>query len=276
MFKKVLILVAAIFLLTAISPVFAQTEDEIVAKYLQKVEKKHKNKIGFASMYFKYGKLKDDIGYKEFDFSASSDITTISGSVDPDIGIWRSKELGFNFGLMVGKSAAVNLGFDYWLKMGDNVEVDQTMTIGTFDFDDTYTAKSDVSVYGIKAGFDYYFTNPPDQSGTIPGLAIKVGAGGGIYMASWKLWSAEDQDTEPLKANAPGFWIQGGLEYPTNIMGLVLAADASYFFLNFKSLDSYNQQGGELDMTYPGGGDELALDFTGPRGKIELKRYFQW
>jgi hypothetical protein len=276
MLKRILPLVAAIFLLTAVSPLFAQTEDEIVAKYLQKIEKKHKHKMGFASAYFKYGKLKNDIGYKEFNFSASSDITTISGSVDPDVGIWRSKEFGFNFGMLISKSVAFKLGFDYWLTMGDNVEVDQTMTIGTFDFDDTYTAKSDVSVYGLKVGFDYFLTNPPDQSGTIPGLAVKVGGGGGIYMASWKLWSADDQDSEPLKANAPGFWIHGGLEYPTNVMGLVLAADASYFFLNFKNLDSYNQAGGELDLTYPDDGKELALNFSGPRGKIELKRYFQW
>ncbi len=276
MFKRILPLVAVIFLLTAVAPTFAQTEEEIVAKYLQKVEKKHKSKVGFISGYFKYGKLKDDIGYKTFNFSASTDITTIGGTVDPDVGIWRSKELGLNFGMMIAKSALFKVGFDYWMTMGDNVDVDMNMTIGTFNFSDEYTAKSDVSVLGFNTGFDYFLLNAPDQSGNLPGLAVKVGGGGGLYIARWKLWEDGDDDSEPLKATAPGFWIHGGLEYPTGLIGLVVSADASYFFLNFNNFDSYNNAGGELDMTYPDNGKELALDFSGPRGKIELKRYFQW
>ncbi len=276
MLRKIVPVVAVLFLMTVVAPVFAQTEDEVVAKYLQKAEKKHKPKVGFLTAHFSYGRLSDDIGYRQFNFSATSDLSTLEGLAGPTEGIYRSKQFGLDFGMMLAPQAAVKMGFDYWLKMNSDINVDYDMSIGVLEVEDAYQSESDVTVYGFKLGFDYYVLNPPDRYGRLDKLAVKLGAGGGIYMASWDFWQSGDAESDPLKANSPGFWVQGGVEYPIGFFDMAVAADLSYFYLNFDGFESYNESSGDLQLTYPGSSDEIELDFSGLRGKVELKKFFSW
>jgi len=276
MLRRIVPVVVVLFLMTAVAPAFAQTEDEIVAKYLQKAEKKQKRKVGFLTANFSYGRLSNDIGYRQFNFAASSDLSTLEGLAGPTEGIFRSKQLGLDFGMMLAPQAAIKLGFDYWLKMNTDINVDYDMSIGVLEVEDTYQSESEVTVYGFKAGFDYYLLNPPDKFGKLSNLAVKVGGGGGIYMASWDFWQSGDSESDPLKASSPGFWVQGGVEYPIGFLDMALAADMSYFYLNFNGFESYNQSSGDLQLTYPGTSEEIELDFSGLRGKVELKKFFSW
>ncbi|UCD16610.1 MAG: hypothetical protein JSV44_09110 [Candidatus Zixiibacteriota bacterium] len=276
MLRRNVPLLAALFLVTAVSPAFAQTEDEIVAKFFEKMEKKQEQKVGFLSAHFSYGKLSDNIGYRQFNFSASSDLSSIDGLAGPIEGIFRTKEFGANFGIMVTSRAALKIGFDYWLKMGSDMNVDYHLTVGVLEFNDTYRQESTVNIYGFKTGFDYYLLNAPDKMGQLNNLAVKVGGGGGLYMACWDVWQDSNEETEPLRANAPGFWVEAGLEYPIGFFSLAIGADLRYFYLNLSGFESYNESSGELDMTYPADGSEIELDFSGFRGNIQLKRFFSW
>lgn len=277
MFKKTTILVSLIFAFGLVATCFAQTEDEIVAKYLQKVEKKQRQgKVGFISGHFSYGKLSDDIGYNQFTFSSSSDLASLDGGFMPRGGIFRSDEIGLQLGMMVSSKMAFKLGFDYWVPMETPADVDLNLTVGVLEYNDNYRAESKVDVYGFNAGIDYYLLNGPDSKGVINNLAVKFGVGAGIYMTSWNMWQGDNSDSEPIKSNAPGFWLAGGLEYPAPILGLVMAGDIRYFYLNFKELTSYNSQSGDLELAYTADGQELGLDFSGFRGTVELKRYFSW
>ncbi|MBN2226502.1 MAG: hypothetical protein JW763_03980 [candidate division Zixibacteria bacterium] len=276
MLRRIVPVVAVLFLMTAVAPVFAQTEDEIVAKYLQKAEKKHKTKVGFLSANFSYGRLAEDNGYRQFNFAATSDLSTLEGLAGPTEGIFRSKQFGLDFGMMLAPKMAVKMGFEYWLKMSTDINVDYDMSIGVLEVEDMYQSESEVSVYGFRLGFDYYLLNPPDRYGKLNNLAVKVGAGGGMYMASWDFWQSGDAESDPLKANSPGFWVQGGVEYPIGFFDMAVAADLSYFYLNFSGFESYNASSGDLQLTYPGSTDEIELDFSGLRGKVELKKFFSW
>ncbi|MFH2036883.1 MAG: hypothetical protein ABIJ45_10810 [Candidatus Zixiibacteriota bacterium] len=276
MLKKIAILTALLLLAVAVTSAFADTEDEIIAKYLKKTEKKHANKIGFISTNFSYGKLSNDIGYNSFSFSASSDLTELNGSVHPHERIYRSKELGLSLGMMVSPKAALSFGFDYWLNMNTKVTIDQTTTIGTLDIPELYVDDASLNVYGIKAGFDYYFLDHPDNEGILNKLALKLGGGTGYYFASWDVWNETSDQAEPLKANSFALWVNGGAEYPIGFAGLIVGADVSYFFLNFSDVTSYNQETGDLTMAYLTGGDKVELNFSGPRAKIMLKKYLLW
>jgi hypothetical protein len=274
--RRLLSLLAAVVLFATFCSVYGETEDEIIARYLKKADKQQKSRIGYISGQFSYGKLSDNIGYRTFGFSATSELASIDGIAHPAEGIFRSKEMSLKLGMMLAPWGALKLGFDYWLPMGSDVSVDYNAIVGVLELQDTYKVKSTVNVYGFNAGFDYYFINPPNEYGVLDGLSLNAGIGGGIYMANWDLWQETSEDFEPLKATAPGFWGKFGIEYPVGLFGLTLGADAEYFFLNFTNITSYNKMSGDLELIYPGDGSKVQLDLSGPRGQIELKRYFRW
>ena len=276
MFKKTAILVAMIIAFGLTATCLAQTEDEIVAKYLQKVEKKHQDKVGFISGHFSYGKLSDNIGYNAFTFSSSSDLASLDGAFNPRGGIFRSDEIGLQIGMMVSNAVAFKLGFDYWVPMKTPADMNTNLTVGVLEYNDNFLANSKVDVYGFNVGLDYYVLNGPDNKGMINNIAVKFGAGAGLYITRWNVWQSGESDSEPLKSNAPGFWFAGGLEYPAPVLGLVMAGDIRYFYLNFKDITSYNSQSGDLELAYTSDGQNLGLDFSGFRGTVELKRYFSW
>jgi hypothetical protein len=51
----------------------------------------------------------------------------------------------------------------------------------------------------------------------------------------------------------------------------------SYLYLNFTNVSWYNSQDQEIIATVDGTEDgRVDLDFSGVRGKVEIKRYFSW
>lgn len=276
MSKRFIPLVTLIFLMTAMAPAFADTEDEIVAKYLQKQEKIIVKKIGFVNARFSYGILPQRSGYSTVNFSASNDLASIDGSIIPHEGIYRSNELSLQLGMMLKPRVSLQVGFDYWLTMGSRTTVDYTTTIGVLSTNDAFVRDGEVTVYGFTASSDYYLLGFPTDDGRLTGLALKLGGGFGYYRTSWDYWNEADDAADPLSAGAPAIWLQGGLEYPLPLFDLVIGANASYIYLNFSGFKSYNSEGGDLELISAGDGDSLELNFSGPRAQIELKRYFTW
>ena len=114
MSKKMILLIGVIFVFVAVGSAFAQTEDEIVARYMKKVEKKHKSKVGFFSTSFSYGMLANDNGYNKFINYANDRIAP----GNPLGGIWRTSQISANFGMLLTSRATLKFGFEYWMQMG--------------------------------------------------------------------------------------------------------------------------------------------------------------
>ena len=290
MLKRMSLLLAVLFLFAAVAPSFAQTtEDEVVAKFLSKMDKKKKehNRVFFLSLGFAYGKLPNDNPYNQFYTYANSQIDNLDGPAYPLLGIWRSKQLEFNAGMLINPRTTFSVGFDYWLKMGSDNTGNYDFDIAPLGVQSDFNLKSQVKVFGIKGGVEYYLLNPPDKSGVFNTFAIRVGAGGGFYFAKWDIWEGSsgynlstgtsDPLAEPLKSSAPGFYGSAGLDYPVGFLGLLIGADFNYLFLNFKEVKGYNNVGEELYQTYSAStSDRVDLDFSGLRGRLQLKRFFQF
>jgi hypothetical protein len=147
--------------------------------------------------------------------------------------------------------------------------------------------KSELQVFGINTGLQYYLVNPPSTTQKLTGLAARIGGSIGYYTASWDLWSEYENlnlsTNVPVAANttfkgtAPGFSLGFGLDYPLGLLDLGLALDASYLHLNFGNVAWYNSSGEEIIATNDGTADgRVNLSLSGVRAKIELKRYFNW
>ena len=283
MFKKLIPVLVALFALTVAVPAFADTEDEIISRYLKKKEKQRKHKIYFGSLSFSYGKLSDDNDYNTFSNYANANI----GPDNPMTGIWRSKEISANMGMMITRNASFQLGLDYWLKMGDNKTGDYDFGISPLGTQKDFNLISEVQVYGLTAGVDYHLLNPPDNMGIVNGFNVRVGGGGGVYFSKWEVWngansfnlstSVLEENVDPLKSIAPGFSAWVGADYPIGFFGLLVSANVSYLYLNFNDVHSYNDIDEELYLSYSSNPDDrVELDFSGFRGKFEFKRYFKW
>jgi hypothetical protein len=289
MIKRLILLVAATFLLTSLAPAFGQSEDEVVAQYIKKTEKKQKerrSKVGFLALYGSYGKLSDDNSYNKFTSYTNSSITNVSapGALS---GIYRSKQFGGNFGFMASSKMAIKLGFEYWLKMGSDETGDYNLAVEPLGLQSDFNLLSKIQVYGFTAGLDYYILNHPDRAGIINSLALHFGAGAGYYMAKWEIWQGSssfnlatgesDANAEPLKGSTPGFTASLGADYPIRFFDLVLGAEVSYLYLNFTNVHSYNDVGEELYLTCSANtNDRVDLDFSGPRVQMQLKKFFHW
>ena len=274
---------SVIFLFVCIGSAFGQTEDEIVARYLKKAEKKQKRTVGFFSANFTYGMLSDNSDYNKFADYANANISPGY----PISGIWRTSQIGAEFGMMFTSRMAMRLGFDYWSKLGSSETGDYTMGIAPLGAQSDLNLKSEVQVLGFKGGFDYYLLNPPNREGIIESLALRVGVTGGVYFAKWDVWEGItsfnlstdnfEQNIDPLKATAPGFTAMAGIEYPTPVFDLLLGVSGGYQYLNFNKVKSYNTVDEELYVSYSSSGtDRVELDFSGLRGRVELKRFFSW
>jgi hypothetical protein len=283
MFRKAVCLVVLMFLFVLVSSSMAQTEDDIIAKYLKKTEKKHKNKIGYMSFYGSYGKLPGDGDYLKFVGYANNGIDP-GGPIE---GIWRSKQFGGEFGIMVTPYASVNFGFEYWLKMGNSSTGDYTFTINPAGTYNDYTVRSEIKVYGFTGGINYFPLNPPDREGLVHSVSAHIGAGIGYYLARWELWDSADafnlstSSTEPnvdaFDGSTLGFSIWAGADYPTGFYGLLVGADVKYQYVNFENLHTYNGLGEELYVSYDGAETgRVDIDVSGFRAQLAIKRYFAW
>ncbi|MCP4705781.1 MAG: hypothetical protein GY865_14375 [candidate division Zixibacteria bacterium] len=283
MSKKLILLIGVLFLFVAVGSAYAQTEDEVVASFMKKVEKKHKTKVGFFSTSFSYGLLNSDNGFNQFKDYANSRISP--GYPVP--GAYRSYQFNADFGMMLNPRVALKLGFDYWLKMGGDQTGDYTLSVEPLGLQTDINMKSEAQILGFSVGADYYLTNPPDKYGIIHGLAFKVGATGGFYMANWEVWegmtsynlatAAFESNSDPLKDNSLGFTVSGGIDYPTPIWDMLIGFTGEYQYLNFDNIKSYNTVGEELYLSASDAGtDQVSLDLSGFRAKIELKKFFSW
>ena len=123
MYKRFIPLLVLLFAFAVAGAAFADTEDEIIAKYLKKAEKQRKHRVYFGSVSFAYGKLPTYSDYTMFYHYSNRNINPGS----PLTGIWRSKQLAFNMGMMVTRKVSVRLGVEYWLKLGSEA-------VGDYDF----------------------------------------------------------------------------------------------------------------------------------------------
>lgn len=274
-------------------PVFGQTEDEIVAKFMKKAEKMRVKKIGFAVIHGSYGRLDNNNTYNQFANQISPQIAGIQGLGAGLPGIYRSKEFFAGFGIMATPQASVTFGFNYWLKLGSDQKGDFNLvllnaadSVDHLGFDLT----SEIQIFGFSSSVDYYLLNPPTKDGILPGFSLKAVLGGGYYFAKWQLWDSfagnnldaavgDDPITvveSKLSGSAPGFTIGMAAEYPLGIAGLVVEGSAIYRYLNFSSMKWYNESDEEIVATYQNDGERVELDFSGPRARLGFKRYFSW
>lgn len=276
-----------------VAPAFGQTEDEIVAKYLKKAEKKKIKKVGFAVIQGSYGRLNTNNTYNQFASQVSPMIASAVGLDARLPGIYRSKEFFAGVGLMASPKASVTFGFNYWLKLGSNQTGDYNLallnaadSLDHMGFDLT----SEIQVYGFSSSLEYYLTNPPDKDGFMTGLALKAIVGGGYYFANWSVWQDfagynldADATTDPttaiqgkLTGSAPGFTVGFASEYPIGLAGLVVEGSAIYRYLNFSNMKWYNDSDEEIVAIYQQSGDRVDIDLSGPRARMGFKKYFSW
>ncbi|MCK5125490.1 MAG: hypothetical protein KAR42_04480 [candidate division Zixibacteria bacterium] len=282
------ILVSFLVVLFA-APIAAQTEDELVAKFLYKAEKKQMKKVGYFVLQGSYGKLGNNSDYNKFVNDVSPNLYTATGQSAGIDGIYRSKEIYAGFGLMVNQKSAAMVGISYWLRMGSDETGDFNLTlVNSNDIADRtdFDLKSQVQIYGFSSSFNYYLVNSPDRYGVLHGIAVKTNLNAGFYFAKWDIWegytgynlntSTGNEIEGKLTGSAPGVSLGLSLEYPTPLAGLVVEGSASYLYLNFAKMKWYNSSNEEHVIVQGLENERVELDFSGPRANFGLKRYFSW
>lgn len=277
---RTFLMLAAMTLLLASTAVCGDdSEDEFVRKYLGKIESKHTQKLSWISGYFSVDRINRDNDYNSF---ASYETTNFTDATLPWLG--EAKILGLDMGLVFNRRFAWNIGAEYWMKMGHTLE-------GTYFYEPTGTyienPSSEITVYGVSTGLQYYFMNPPSPTGQFNNLALRGGASVGFYKAKWDVWedyqnlnlatSTSEPSTESFEDQTVGFSAVLGLDYPTRIFNLVLGVDFGYQYLNFDNVAIYNEADEEIIATYTGDSDgRVDLELSGFRGKIEIKHFISW
>lgn len=275
--------------LLLITPAFAQTEDELVAKYLNKTEKKQIRKVGFIVVNGSFGRLFRDNDYNKFTVRVNPLLAAV-GSTTPTVEkINSSYELFGGFGMISSPKTAAQIGFSYWLKQGSAQTGDFNLSLVNInDPADLYdfNLKSEIQVYGLAGEVHYYLTDTPDKYGKLHNIAFKLGAGFGFYFASWELWDGftgynlntgtPEIIEGKLKGAAPGLKALAGVELPIGLAGLVVEGSAQFQYLNFTGMKWYNSNNEEVVATVNNSGTKVELDMSGPRVQLGLKRYFSW
>lgn len=267
----------------------AQTEDELVAKFLQKAEKKQIKRVCFFTVNGSYGRLLTGSDYNNYVHQISPAILALNDSDSRVEGIYRTKELQASFGVMTSPNMAATIGFTYWLKMGSDKTGDYNLSLVNMDDPidhDNFSLKSEVQVFGFTGGVDYYLLNPPDQEGLLHGFAFKVSATGGYYFANWEVWEGFTgynlylENQEIINGKLTGQSLGGNIgiagEYPVRLFGLVIEASAKYQYLNFSKMKWYNDLDHENVVVYGPEQRRVELNLSGPRAQFGLKRYFSW
>ncbi len=268
-----------------VQPVAAQfSEQEIIDRYLNKSEKqqKQRKKLYWLTGSYALNRINKHNDYNDFATYTSAQFPTTQ--ID-----WLGKghSFGLDFGWMFSKKFAWSIGGEYWMKLGQNQS-------GNFTYNPPVGASttvteliSEIRVYGVTSGIQFYLTNPPSAGNQLTKLALKLGAGIGFYQVSWDVWDEYENinlsSSLPAAINATfkdsniGLTINAGTEYPLNFGGMSLGVDVHYLYLNFKNVSWYNTQGQEVVATYAGNtSSRVNLALSGVRGKIELKKFFNW
>jgi hypothetical protein len=262
----------------------AETEQDIVNKYLKKAEAKHVTKISWMSVNFTFNRINRNNDYNRFAIYTSDHFSSTS---IPWLG--DGKSFGLDLGVVFRKRLAWSVGGEYWLKLGMNRS-------GSFDYNPPGGSPtvvtdliSEVKMFGLSSSFQYYVYNPPSTQELLNSLAVRIIGSVGYYQASWDIWNeyqnlnlgldppAPTGSNATFKGTAPGFSLGVGVDYPLKVANLALGVDFSYMYLNFKNVAWYNAQDEEVIATYDGTSEgRVDLGLSGFRGKVEIKRFFKW
>ncbi|MCP4685395.1 MAG: hypothetical protein GY867_08095 [bacterium] len=280
MLKKTTAIVLALIFGLGIGSAFGQdTEQDILNRYLQKAEDKHTTKLGWASINFSVDRINRNNTYNSFATYESSNFS--EGGLS---WLGQGYSLGVEFGLIFKQGVTWSLGGEYWLKMTDEISGSPTyLPTGT----PVENPSSEIQVFGFTTGVQYYLMGKPIPAKKLTKMAVRVGGSVGYYSASWDLWpeyqnlnlatATSEENNISYKGTAPGFYFNVGLDYPINFWDMGLGLDMGYMLLNFKNVAWYNGSDEEIVASYNGTDEgRVDLDFSGVRGKVELKRYFNW
>jgi hypothetical protein len=272
------LMVAILAVVFVAPPASAQTsEQDIVNKYLQKAEKKHTYKLGWASFYFQGNRVNRDNNYNRFALYTTPQFSNGQISL-----LDQALSFGADFGLIFQQKFAWFVGGEYWMKQGNSISGDVVYNSQTIT-----DPSSELKIFGLYTGMQYYLMNPPSPTQLLTGLALRVNGSVGYYSASWDLWeeyqnlnlstAATEGENATYKGSAPGFSIGFGVDYPINFWNMAIGADMNYLYLNFTNVAWYNSQDEEIVATYGTTPDHrVDLQLSGVRGKVELKRFFSW
>lgn len=259
-----------------------ETEEEMVNRYLNQAVAKHTHKLGWASVNFSMDRINRNNDYNDFAITESSKLTNGTFA-------WLDNgfSIGADFGVIFKERFAWSLGGEYWLKMGETLPANDTYLQLSTGTSVGANPKSELQVFAVTTGLQYYLWNPPQTALKLTGLAARIGGSIGYYTVDWDLWPEYENlnlaTNAPVAANttfkgtAPGFSFGFGLDYPLGLLDMGLSMDASYLHLNFGNVAWYNTTGDEVIATNNGTADgRVNLSLSGMRGKIELKRFFNW
>ncbi|MFQ6007655.1 MAG: hypothetical protein ACE5K8_01760 [Candidatus Zixiibacteriota bacterium] len=260
----------------------ADTEQDIVNRYLKKAEAKHITRISWISANFTFNRINRNNDYNRF---ANYTSEHFSNTSIPWLG--DGKSFGIDLGVVFRERLSWSVGGEYWLKLGINRN-------GSFDYNPpggtptvVTNLVSEVRVFGVSSSIQCYLYNPPTAQELLNGPAVRIIGSVGYYQASWDVWneyqnlnlatSAPTADNTTFKGSAPGISFGVGIDYPLRMANLALGLDFSYMHLNFNNVAWYNSLNQEIIATYddsPEGRVDLSL--SGFRGKVEIKRFFKW
>lgn len=260
----------------------ADTEQDIINRYLKKTQKKHVRKLGWISASFDMNRINKDNDYNKFASSQTEYLD--NGTI-----LWlnKAKSVSMEFGMFLGDRFAWSMNGEYWLKLGQN-------NTGTFTYSPPggspsviTNLQSEIKVVGFITGMDYYISNRPSKDHYLESMALRISGSVGYYIASWDLWnsfqnlnlstSTPAPTNTTFKGTAPGLSLGMGADYPLNFQNFSLGVDFSYLYLNFKNIAWYNSIDQEVVPTWNNDADSrVDLGLSGFRGKVELKRFFTW
>ncbi len=284
---KLIALILGIALTLSVS-VSAQTknttsEQELIDKYLKKNKKQEEKskKLYWVSGHYAMNRINRNNDYNKFVSYASSQLTNTDLS-------WlnTSSSLGLEFGWLVNKKFSWTLAGEYWMPLGET-------QVGTFNYNPpsgstTVTElKSEIKVYGVATGVQYYLLNAPTAVEQLVKPAVRVGLSAGYYQVKWDLWDQYENlnlatatpasINSTFRDNALGFTFNLGGEYPIKASSFALGLDLNYLYLNFKNVAWYNTSDQEVVPTYASNASSrVVLGLSGVRAKVELKKFFRW
>lgn len=256
-------------------------EQAIVNKYLQKVETKHKEKLGWFSVNYTLNRVFRD---NDYNYLMEAENNRLTGA---KFGFLQyGSSIGLEGAMIFKDKFAWTIGGEFYLPMGDEIQ-------GSFTYDSPSgpttvdNPRSRMTVYGFSTGGQYYFFNNPSGRDHLTSLAARAGGTIGFYAVSWNLFqeygnlnlatSAPVSTNATYTDNALGFTANVGVDYPISFGNLVLSADFSYVHLNFDKVSWYNTQDQEIIASYNGSETgRVDLKFSGGRAKIQLKKFFSW
>lgn len=280
---KLIAVIVGLSLMLSISASAQNTEQEMIDKYLKKNKKQEvkTGKLYWVTGHYAINRINRNNDYNKFALYASSQLTNTDLSA-----LNTSSALGLEFGWLAGEKFSWTLSGEYWMPLGE-------VQTGSFSYNPpsgTTTVtnlKSEIKVYGVSTGIQYYLKNAPTAVEKLTKPAFRVGLSAGYYQVKWDVWDQYENlnlataTPSPVNStfrdNALGFTLNAGGEYPISSSGFAMGLDLNYLYLNFKNVAWYNASDQEVVATYANSASSrVVLGLSGVRAKVELKRFFQW